>query len=77
MNDEVHFGMPGSCEVYNDEGDELDESDAIPPPAGDNRPQLNSSGLTCEPVILTGMRATKAMMRTQIRRKKHRKPMMD
>ena len=29
-DDEQHFGMPGGCEGYDDEGEELDESDAIP-----------------------------------------------
>jgi len=29
-DDELHFGMPGGCEDYDDEGDEIDESDAIP-----------------------------------------------
>ena len=29
-DDELHFGMPGGCEEYNDEGDEIDKSDAIP-----------------------------------------------
>jgi hypothetical protein len=30
MDDELHFGMPQGCEDYDDEGDEIDESDAIP-----------------------------------------------
>jgi hypothetical protein len=30
MDDELDFGMPGGCEDYDDEGDEIDESDAIP-----------------------------------------------
>jgi len=30
MDDELHFGMPGGSDNYNDEGDEIDESDAIP-----------------------------------------------
>jgi len=46
-----------------------------PPPAGDDGPRLNSKGLTWEPVMSTGMRARMATMR--MRRKKHRKPMMD
>jgi hypothetical protein len=29
-NDELHVGMPGGCEDYDNEGDEIDESDAIP-----------------------------------------------
>ena len=29
-DDQVHFGMPGGCEDYDDEGDEIDDSDAIP-----------------------------------------------
>jgi hypothetical protein len=29
-DDELHFGMPGGCEDYDNEGDEIDESDAIP-----------------------------------------------
>ena len=28
--DELHCGMPGGCEDYDDDGDEIDESDAIP-----------------------------------------------
>jgi len=49
----------------------------FPPPAGDDGPRLNSRGLTWEPVMSTGMWARMAMMRMQMRRKKHRKPMMD
>jgi len=30
MADELHFGMPRGSEDYDDEGDEIDESDAIP-----------------------------------------------
>jgi hypothetical protein len=30
MDDELHFGMPGGCDDYNEEGDEIDMSDAIP-----------------------------------------------
>jgi len=30
MDDELHFRMPGSSNDYDDEGDEIDESDAIP-----------------------------------------------
>jgi hypothetical protein len=30
MDDRVHFGMPGGCEDYDDEGDEIDDSNAIP-----------------------------------------------
>jgi hypothetical protein len=29
-DDKLHFGMPGGCEDYNDEGDKIDKSDAIP-----------------------------------------------
>jgi len=29
-DDELHFGMPGGCEYYDDEGDEIDGSAAIP-----------------------------------------------
>jgi len=43
--------------------------------AGDDWPRLNLKGLTCEPVMSTGMRARMATM--PIRRNKHRKPMMD
>ena len=48
-----------------------------PPPAGDDGPQLNSRGLSLELVMSTGMRARMVTMRMQMRRKKHRKPMMD
>jgi len=47
------------------------------PPAGDNEPRLNSSGLTWEPAMSTGMRARMVMMRMRMWRMKHRKPMMD
>jgi hypothetical protein len=30
MDDELHVGMPEGCEDYDSEGDEVDESDAIP-----------------------------------------------
>jgi hypothetical protein len=30
MDDELHFGMTGGCENYDDEGDEIDESDVMP-----------------------------------------------
>ena len=46
-------------------------------PAGDDGLQLNTRGLTCEPVIWTGMGATIMTKRMRMRRKKHRKPMMD
>jgi hypothetical protein len=29
-DDELHLGMPGGCEEYDDEGDQIDKSDAIP-----------------------------------------------
>jgi len=34
-------------------------------------------GLTCQPVMLTGMSARMATMRMQMRRNKHCKPIMD
>jgi len=46
-------------------------------PAGDDRPQPKQSGLTWEPVISMGMRATMATMWMPMRWKKFRKPMMD
>jgi hypothetical protein len=49
----------------------------FPPPARDNGPRLNSRGLTWEPVMSTGMRARMAMMRMRMRRKKHRKRIID
>jgi len=48
-----------------------------PPPASDDGSQLNSRGLTWEPVMSTGTRARIAMIQMRMRRKKHRKPMMD
>jgi len=52
---------------------------AIPPllTANDDGPQLIIRGLTWEPVMSTGMRATIVMMPLQMRKKKHRKPMID
>ena len=40
--------------------------------AGDDGPRMNSRGLTLEPVMSMGMRATMAMMQMQMRRKMHR-----
>ena len=34
-------------------------------------------GLTCEPLMSTGMNVTMATMQIRMRMKKHRKPMMD
>jgi hypothetical protein len=48
-----------------------------PPAAGDDGPQRSSSGLPSEPVMWTGMGATIVTMRMRMKRKKHRKPMMD
>ena len=48
-----------------------------PPPAGDDGPHPNWRGLTWEPVMSTGMRARMATMWMRMRRKRHRKPMMD
>ena len=49
------------------------------PPAGDDVPRLNSTGLTWAPVMSPGMRARMATMRMRMRmrRNKHRKLMMD
>jgi len=47
------------------------------PPAGDDGPQLNSRGMTWEPVMSKGMRATMATLGMQMRRQTHRKLMMD
>jgi hypothetical protein len=30
-DNKLHFGMSGGCEDYDDEGDKIDKSDAIPP----------------------------------------------
>jgi len=51
----------------------------VPSPltAVEYRLQLNLGGLTWEPVMSTGMRATMAMMRLRMKRQKHRKPMKD
>jgi hypothetical protein len=49
----------------------------FPTPAGDDELRLNSSGLTWELMMSMGIRARMAMMLMHMRRKKHRKPMMD
>jgi len=49
---------------------------ASPPSAGDDRPRLNSRGLTCEPVMLTSMRARMETMPMRMRKQKNHKPMM-
>jgi hypothetical protein len=76
-DDELHFGMPGCCEDYDDESDIIEESNAIPTASHDARPQLNSRVLTSEAVILTGLSAMIATMQMRISRKKHFKPMKD
>jgi len=48
-----------------------------PPPAGAEGLRHNSTGLTCEPVVLTGMRATMATIWMQMSWKNHCNPMMD
>jgi len=50
-----------------------------PPPAGEDGQQLNSRGLTREPVMSMGMRVRMAtmLMLMRMRRKQHRKPIMD
>jgi len=47
-----------------------------PPPAGDDKPRLNSDGLPWWPVMSRCMRAWMATMRIQMRTKMHRKPIM-
>jgi hypothetical protein len=47
------------------------------PPAGDDGPQMNSTGLTLDPVMWSSMRATMATMQMPMRRMQHRKPKMD
>jgi hypothetical protein len=76
---ELDLGMPGGSGDYKDDGDESDEQDAIRSPAPDDAPRPNHRGLTCTQVILMGLRARMAMMcmRMRMRRKMHRKPMMD
>jgi len=36
-DDELHFGMPGGCQDYDHQGDEIDKSDAIPNPSWQQR----------------------------------------
>jgi len=48
-----------------------------PPPGGNNRLRLNSSGLTWDPVMSSGIRARMETKRMLVRRKKHRKPIMN
>jgi len=59
-DDELHFGIPGGSQDYEHEGDE-----------GNDGLRLNSRGLTWEQVMSMGMRATMAMMRMRMWRKKH------
>jgi hypothetical protein len=76
-DDELHFGMPGCCEDYDDESDIIEASNAITTASRDAGPQLNSRVWTWEPVISTGLSAMIATMQMRIRRKKNRKPMKD
>jgi len=74
-DDKLHIGMPGCSGDYKDDGDESDERDDIPTASW----RLNSKGLTWKAVMSTGMSARMATtkMQMRMRRKKHRKPMMD
>ncbi|KAF8542576.1 hypothetical protein BDD12DRAFT_802787 [Trichophaea hybrida] len=71
------YSMPGVWEEYNDECEEIEASNAIPMRSSNNRHQPNSRGLTWEPVMSTGTRATIATMLLPMWRKKHHKLMID
>jgi hypothetical protein len=73
-DDELHFGMPGG---RGDSKMKVTKAIPSPLPAGEDRPRLNSRRLTWEPAMLTGVSARMAPMPMRLRRKKHRKPMMD
>jgi len=73
MDEQLHYGMPGVSGDYEDEGDESDVHNAISTASR----RMNSRGLTWEPVMSTGRRVRMVKMRMRMRRKKHRKPMMD
>jgi hypothetical protein len=70
-------GCQGAARIMMMKVTKIDKSDAIPTATGDDGPQLTPRGLTRETVMWIGGRATMEMMRTQMRRKKHCKPMMD
>jgi len=76
-DDEPHIGIPGGCEDYDDEGDEIDESDAIPTTSWRwwAANEIESSDLGTS--MWTGMRPTLVAIRMWMRRKQHRKPIMD
>jgi hypothetical protein len=78
-DEELHFGMPGGSRDYNDEGDEGYNRDAIPTTSQRRRPGTELERFDRAPVTLTGMRARMGTMRMgmMMRRKYHRKSMMD
>jgi hypothetical protein len=78
-DEELHFGMPGGSGDYEDEGDESYNQDAIPTTSRRRCPGTELERFDREPVTLTGMRARMGTMRMgmMMRRKYHRKSMMD
>jgi len=79
MDDELHFGMPGGMWITEMNVTNVTSAMPSPPSAGDDSPRLNSRGFTWEPVMSTGMRVRMGTIRIRMwmRRKKHRKLMMD
>jgi len=71
-DDELHFGMPGAAGIMKLIVTKATSTVPSPPPAGNDGLRLNWRGLTWDPVMSMGMRATMAMMRMRMRRKKHR-----
>jgi len=71
------LGCQGAARITKMEMTTLTSEMLSPPPVGEHGLQLNPSGLTCEPAMSTGMRATRATMQMWMRRMKHLKPMMD
>jgi len=79
MDDELHFGMPGAAGITKMKVMKVTIAMPFPPPAGNDGPRRNSTGLAWQPVMWTGMRVRMATMRMwmQMRRKKHSKSMMN
>jgi hypothetical protein len=73
----INSGLQGAVGIMKMKGKIVTYAVPCPLPAEDNAPQLNSRGLTSEPVMSTGISVRMTTMRMQMMRKNHRQPMMD
>jgi hypothetical protein len=75
-DEELHFRIPGGDKGYDNQGDDIDESDALPTSSRPRWPAIELEGLTWEQVMWIGMRVIMATVCIQMRRMKHCKLMI-